>query len=73
MTAYPSQTTLGQLYTTLWEPQSQPDVILPGIEPLSVVTPLTLRCSALDRCAIQEPYIVMASKVKKNPIKSNEV
>ena len=73
MTAYPSQTTLGQLYTTLRESQSHPDVILPGIEPVSVVTPLTLRCSALDRCAIQEPYIVMASNVKKSKNQKNQM
>ena len=34
--------------------QSQPIVIQPGIEPGSVVMPLALRCSALDRCAIRD-------------------
>ena len=29
-------------------------MIQPGIEPGSVVMPLALRCSALDRCATQE-------------------
>ena len=57
MTAYPGQTrtTLGQVYHALWDSHSQPDVIQPGFEPGTVVTPLALRCSALDRCATQEP------------------
>jgi hypothetical protein len=48
MTAYPGQTrtTPGQLCTA----QSQPDVIQPGFEPGTVVTPLALRWSALDCC-----------------------
>ena len=58
MTAYPGQiliqTTLGQLCAALWLSQSQPVVIQPGIGPGSVVTPLALRCSALDRCDTQE-------------------
>ena len=51
MTAYPgqTQTTLGQLCPIT---QSRSVVIQPGIEPGSVVTPLALRCSALDRSAI---------------------
>ena len=57
MMAYPSQTltSLGQLCTALWDSQSQPVVIQPGIEPGPVVTPLVLRCSALNRCANREP------------------
>jgi hypothetical protein len=53
MTADPgqTQTTLGQLGATLSDSQSQSGVIQPGIEPGSVVTPLALRCSALDRSA----------------------
>ena len=51
MTAYPGQTqtrtTLGQLCAALWDSQSRPVVIQPGIEPGSIVTPLVLRCSAL--------------------------
>jgi hypothetical protein len=43
--------TLDQLCATLSDSQSQPVVIQPGIEPGSIVTPLALRCSALDRCA----------------------
>ena len=60
--AYPSQTlsrtTLGQLCAALWDSQSLPVVIQPGIEPGSVVTPLTLRCSALDavHCATRETF-----------------
>ncbi|XP_055762247.1 uncharacterized protein LOC129839004 isoform X2 [Salvelinus fontinalis] len=42
------------LYTNnrqlLWDSQSRPDVIRPGLEPGTVVTPLALRCSDLDRC-----------------------
>ena len=51
MTAYLGQprTMLGQLCAPLWESQSQPDVIQPGFEPGTVVTPLAPRCSALDR------------------------
>ena len=57
MTAYPGQTwtTLGQLCAALWDSQSQSDVIQPGFAPGTVVTPLALRCSALDRCATREP------------------
>jgi hypothetical protein len=59
MTAYRSQTqtTLGQLCTSLWDSQSRPVAILPGIEPGSVVTPLALRCSTLDRCTTREPCL----------------
>ena len=58
MMAYLGQTltTLGQLCVALWDSQSQPVVIQPGIEPWSVGTPLALRCSALDRCATREPW-----------------
>jgi hypothetical protein len=38
--------TLGELCTAPWDSQSQP-----RIEPGSVVTPLALWCSALNRCA----------------------
>ena len=57
MTAYPGQTltALGQLCAALWDSQSRSDVIQPGIKPGSEVTPLVLRCSALDHCATQEP------------------
>jgi hypothetical protein len=50
MTAYPGQTRtmLGQLCTALWDSLSRPDVIQPGFEPGAVVTPLALRCSALN-------------------------
>ena len=59
MTAYPNLTltTLGQLCVALWDSQSLPVVIQPGIEPGSVVIPLALRCSALDCCATQEPIL----------------
>ena len=50
-----TQTTLGQLRAALWDSQSWPAVIQPGIEPGSVVTPPALRCSALDLCATREP------------------
>ena len=62
MTAYPGQTswmTLGQLCAALWDSQSQPGVIQPGFEPGTVVTPLALRCSVLDRCATREPQYVL--------------
>ena len=66
MTTYPGQTltrtTLSQLCVALWD--SQPVVIRLGIEPGSVVTHLALRCSALDRCATQEPKSVILSKKK---------
>ena len=57
--AYPGQprTTLDQLCTTLWDSQSWLVVIQPGIEPGSVMWPLALRCSALDRCAAREPIV----------------
>ena len=48
--------TLGQVCATLLDSQSRLVVIQPGIKPGSVVTPLAPRCSALDRCATQEPY-----------------
>ena len=58
MTAYPGQTRtrLGQFCAALWDSQSRPDVIQPGSEPRTVVTPLALRCSALDHCAVQLHY-----------------
>ena len=50
MTDYPGQaltwTTLGQLCAALWDSQSQPVLIQPGIEPGLVLTPLTLRETA---------------------------
>ena len=51
MTAYPgqTQTTLGQLCTALRDSRSRPDVIRPGFEPGTVVTPRAPRCSAFDR------------------------
>ena len=67
MTAYSgqilNQTLLGQLCSALWDSQSQPVGIQPGIKPRSVVTPLALTCSALDRCTTQEPqffFLLMA-------------
>ena len=48
-----TRTTLGQLCSALWDSRSRPEVIQPGIEPGSVVTPLALRCSALDSCTTQ--------------------
>ena len=59
MTAYPgkTRTTLGKLCDALWEFQSRPVVIQPGIEPGSVVMPPAMRCSALDRCATREPNL----------------
>ena len=51
MTAYPGQTTMGQMCAALWDSQSRPVVIQPGIATRSVVTPLALRSSALDRSA----------------------
>jgi hypothetical protein len=47
--------TLGQLCAALWDSQSRTVVIQPGIEPVSVVTRLALRCSALDHRPTQEP------------------
>ena len=57
MTAYPGQTqmTLGQLCAALRDSQSWPDVIQPGFEPGTEMTPFALRCSALDRSATREP------------------
>ena len=64
MMAYPSQTLtrsmLCQLSTTLRDTQSRPVVIQPGIVPGSVVTPLALRCSGLDRCANLKAYKLCA-------------
>jgi hypothetical protein len=56
MTAYPSQkqTTIGQMCSTLWHSQSQPDVTQPGFELGTVVTPLALSYSALDHCTTQK-------------------
>ena len=47
-------TTLSQLCPDLWDSQSRLVVIQPGIKLGSVVTPLALRCSALDRCTTRE-------------------
>ena len=49
MKAYPgqTQTTMGQLCSALWDSQTRPDVIHPGIEPGTVVTPFALRCFCL--------------------------
>lgn len=52
-----TQMTLGQ-----WVSQSRPAVTQPGIKPRSVVTPLALRCSALDRCATQETPLCIFNK-----------
>jgi hypothetical protein len=67
MTAYPGQTwmTLGQLCATLWDSQSQPDVIQPGFETGTVVTPLALRYSAQDRYATRKPRRTVASILKQ--------
>ena len=43
------QTMLGQLCAALWDSQLRPDVRQPGFEPGTVVMPLALRCSVLDR------------------------
>ena len=57
MTVYTGQTrtTLDQLCTALWDSQSRPDVIQPGFDPGTVVMPLALSCSALDRRVTREP------------------
>jgi hypothetical protein len=49
-----TRATLGQLCGALWDSQSRPVVMQAGIKPGSVVTPLALRCSALDCCATRE-------------------
>ena len=58
MTAYHGQTLtrkrLCQLCAVVWDFKSWPVVIQPGIEPGSVVIPLALGHSALDRCSTQE-------------------
>ena len=61
MTAYPGtiRTMLGQLCTALWNSLSRLDVIQPEFEPGTVVTPLALRCSAVDRCATQNAVVAM--------------
>jgi hypothetical protein len=50
----------GQHWANLVPPygdyQSQPDVMQPGFKPGTVVTPLALKCSALDCCATREPF-----------------
>ena len=60
MMAYSGQTwtMLGQLCAALWDCQSRPAVIQPGFEPETVVTPIALRCSSLDRCATREPLVI---------------
>ena len=80
MTVYPAktltQTMLGELCAALWDSQSRPVVIQPGIELGSVVTPLALRCSPLDRCSTRDagllgrvakkkPYLRLANKNKR--------
>ena len=64
MTAYSglTRTTLGQLCTTLWDSQSHPVVIQPGIGP-DVVMPLALRCSALDHCATRFISVCLISQI----------
>uniref|UniRef100_A0A674BVC7 Zinc finger MYM-type protein 4-like n=1 Tax=Salmo trutta TaxID=8032 RepID=A0A674BVC7_SALTR len=49
-----TRTTLGQLCAASWLSRSRQPATQPGIEHGSVVTPLSLRCSALDRCATRE-------------------
>ena len=51
---------LDQLCATLWDSQSQLVVKQPGIKPVSIGTPLALRCSFLDRCASQVLVLVVA-------------
>ena len=41
----------------LWDSQSQPDVILPGFETGTGVTPLALRCSASDPAPLGSPLL----------------
>ena len=48
---------LGQLCAAQWDSQSQPVVIQPGFKPGAVVTPLELRCGALDCCTTCEPNL----------------
>uniref|UniRef100_A0A8C7LSZ9 phosphatidylinositol-3,4,5-trisphosphate 5-phosphatase n=1 Tax=Oncorhynchus mykiss TaxID=8022 RepID=A0A8C7LSZ9_ONCMY len=48
-------TTLGQMWTSLWDSQSQPDVMQPGFKPGTIVMLFALSCSALDHCATQMP------------------
>ena len=55
-----------ELCAILSDFQSQPDVIQPGIEPGSVMTPIALWCSALDRCSTPEPT---PRHVKNNHVK----
>ena len=57
MASYTGQTrtALGQLCAALWDSQSRPDVLQSGFGPGTVVTPLALRCSAVDRCVTREP------------------
>jgi hypothetical protein len=63
MTAYTgqTQTTLGQMRTALWDSQSRWHCGTPNCDTawirtrVSVVMPLALRCSTLDRCATREP------------------
>ena len=74
MMAYPGQpwTTLSQLYSAPWDSQSWPDVIQHVFEPGTVVMPLALRCSALDRCATREqqckvPQLTVHVRAKTKP------
>nr|XP_046214844.1 3-hydroxyanthranilate 3,4-dioxygenase [Oncorhynchus gorbuscha] len=52
----------------------QPDVIQPGFKPGTVVTPLALRCSALDPCTTQElvhihkaPTFLLPARIPHSP------
>ena len=70
MTAYPGQTrtTLGQLCAALWDSQSQLDVIQPGFEPGTVVTPFALICSALDHC-VHVCVLTNLTRMLRRPLK----
>ena len=53
MTAYP-ETTMCQLSAILWDSESRPDVIQPGIEPGTVVTPLALKWWMPGECYLPQ-------------------
>jgi hypothetical protein len=53
-----TRTTLGQLCA------ARRDAIQDGFEPRTVVTLLTLRCSALDHCATQEPRGALGNSLR---------
>ena len=63
MTAYPGQTRmmLSQLCAALWDSQLRPDVMQPGFEPGTAVTPLALRSSALDSGTPRPPSPILHS------------